>query len=57
MNNRGYPPQIVLGGLLGKKVWHEVILPILQEGMPTREAAERLGVSHMTVARWRRDYL
>ncbi|MDE2236887.1 MAG: helix-turn-helix domain-containing protein [Elusimicrobia bacterium] len=34
-------------------VWKRYIIPLLKKDMSTREIAEMLGVSHMTVARWR----
>lgn len=51
------PPQITLGGDIGRVVWKEYILPLLKKDISTREIAKLLGVSHMTVARWRRTYL
>ncbi|MDE2040291.1 MAG: helix-turn-helix domain-containing protein [Elusimicrobia bacterium] len=47
------PPQITLGGDVGRMVWKRYIIPLLKKDMSTREIAEMLGVSHMTVARWR----
>lgn len=47
------PPQITLGGDVGRMVWKRYIMPLLKKNLSTREIAEMLGVSHMTVARWR----
>lgn len=52
-NHAKTPPQITLGGDVGRMVWKRYILPLLKKDHSTREIAEMLGVSHMTVARWR----
>lgn len=46
-------PQITLGGDVGYLVWKRYIVPLLKEDLSTREIGEMLGVSHMTVVRWR----
>ena len=52
------PPQITLGGEVGAEVWKQFILPLLEDAeKSTREIGEALGVSHNTVAIWRRAYL
>ncbi len=52
------PPQITLGGEVGTKVWKQFILPLINDAeKSTREIGELLGVSHNTVAIWRRIYL
>ena len=51
------PPQITLGGTMGNMVWKRYILPLLKNDRSTREIGEILGVSAMTVSRWRLAYL
>ena len=52
------PPQITLGGSVGLTVWKKHILPLIRNAnKSTREIGELLGVSHMTVNRWRNAYL
>ena len=51
------PPQITLGGDVGRVVWRRYILPLLRKDLSTWEIGEMLGVSAMTVSRWRRAYL
>jgi len=51
------PPQITLGGDVGRMVWKRYILPLLRKDLSTWEIGEMLGVSAMTVSRWRRAYL
>jgi transposase-like protein len=51
------PPQITLGGDVGRVVWKRYIMPLLKKDISTREIGEMLGVSHMTVARWRSAYI
>jgi hypothetical protein len=51
------PPQITLGGDIGLKVWERYIVPLLRKDLSTRELGEMLGVSPMTVSRWRTAYL
>ncbi len=52
------PPQITLGGQIGLKVWKRYIIPLVRDGRKsTREIGALLGVSHMTVNRWRNAYL
>jgi len=51
------PPQITLGGEIGKKVWSKYVLPLIKkQDLSTRDIAAMLGVSHNTVAIWRRAY-
>jgi len=51
------PPQITLGGKVGKKVWRLFVLPLIRNRkLSTRQVGKDLGVSHMTVARWRKGY-
>ena len=51
------PPQITLGGVIGRKVWDKHIMPLVRDThKSTREVAELLGVSHQTVHRWRSAY-
>lgn len=51
------PPQIVLGGEVGKLVWRMHILPLVQnKQLSTWKIADMLGVSAMTVSRWRTRY-
>jgi DNA-directed RNA polymerase specialized sigma subunit len=54
---RKSPPQVTLGGKVGEIVWRRYIAPLLRKDISTREIGEMLGVSHMTVARWRSAYL
>ena len=52
------PPQITLGGDIGLKAWKMFVLPLIKDTQKsTREIGELLGVSHNTVAIWRRAYL
>jgi hypothetical protein len=52
------PPQITLGGKVALKAWRLFILPLIKDAQKsTREIGELLGVSHNTVAIWRRAYL
>lgn len=52
------PPQITLGGEIGAKAWEMFVLPLIKDAnKSTREIGELLGVSHNTVAIWRRAYL
>jgi hypothetical protein len=51
------PPQVTLGGDVGRVVWRRYILPLLKKNLSTWEIGEMLGVSAMTVSRWRRAYL
>lgn len=52
------PPQITLGGDIGQKVWKRYIVPLLKKSdLSTREIGKTLGVSAMTVSRWRSAYL
>lgn len=51
------PPQITLGGDIGRVVWKRYVLPLLRKDLSTREIGEMLGVSAMTVSRWRSAYL
>jgi hypothetical protein len=53
-----YPPQIILGGLIGAKAWKMFVLPLIRDAKKsTREIGGILGVSHNTVSIWRRAYL
>jgi transposase-like protein len=54
---RKSPPQVTLGGKVGEIVWRRYIVPLLRKDISTREIGEMLGVSHMTIARWRAAYL
>ncbi|MDE2039922.1 MAG: helix-turn-helix domain-containing protein [Elusimicrobia bacterium] len=56
-SRRKAPPQVTLGGKVGELVWRRYIVPLLRKELSTREIAEMLGISHMTVARWRSAYL
>lgn len=48
------PPQVTLGGDVGLLVWKKYIVPLLRKtDMSTRELAVLLGVSAMTISRWR----
>lgn len=51
------PPQVTLGGDVGRMVWRRYIVPLLRKDLSTWEIGEMLGVSAMTVSRWRRAYL
>ena len=52
------PLQIVLGGKVGRKVWKRHIMPLVKnKKLSTWTIADMLGVSAMTVSRWRRAYL
>lgn len=51
------PPQVTLGGSIGEMVWKRYIVPLLRKDLSTREIAVMLGVSAMTVSRWRTAYL
>jgi hypothetical protein len=51
------PPQVTLGGDVGRMVWRRYILPLLRKDLSTWEISAMLGVSAMTVSRWRRAYL
>ena len=51
------PPQITLGGNVGLMVWKRYIVPLLRKDLSTREIAAMLGVSAMTVSRWRTAYV
>ncbi|MDE2105888.1 MAG: helix-turn-helix domain-containing protein [Patescibacteria group bacterium] len=51
------PKQITVGGKLAARVWKSDVLPVLKGSLSTRKAAAILGVTPMTVSRWRRDYL
>lgn len=51
------PPQVTLGGDIGRLVWRRYIVPLLKKNLSTREIAVMLGVSAMTVSRWRSAYL
>ena len=52
------PSQLTIGGKVGLKVWNKYVLPMIQnKEMSTRDIGELLGVSHMTVNRWRNAYL
>lgn len=55
--SKGGPPQVTLGGDVGQLVWKRYIVPLLEKDLSTREIAEMLGVSAMTVSRWRTAYL
>ena len=52
------PPQITLGGDIGVKAWKRYVLPMIKDAKrSTREIGKALGVSHNTIALWRRAYL
>ena len=52
------PPQVTLGGEVGRKAWKIFVLPLIKDAdKSTREIAAMLGVSHNTVSLWRRAYL
>lgn len=51
------PPQVTLGGDVGRMVWKRYVLPLLRKNLSTREIGEMLGVSAMTVSRWRSAYV
>lgn len=49
------PPQVTLGGKIGAEVWRRYVLPLLKDkALSGAEVARRLGVSRMTVSRWRK---
>ncbi len=51
------PPQITLGGEIGYKAWKRYVLPLIKDAKrSTRDIGRALGVSHNTVAIWRRAY-
>jgi len=51
------PPQVTLGGEIGRLVWRRYVLPLIRDtDKSTREIAAMLGVSHQTVHRWRTVY-
>ncbi|MBI3548273.1 MAG: helix-turn-helix domain-containing protein [Elusimicrobia bacterium] len=51
------PPQVTLGGEIGLIVFKRYVLPLLKnKELSTWTIAEMLGVSAMTVSRWRRAY-
>ena len=47
------PPQVTLGGEIGQLVWRRYVVPLLRKNLSTREISVMLGVSAMTVSRWR----
>lgn len=51
------PPQVTLGGDVGRRVWRRYVAPLLRKDLSTWEIGEMLGVSAMTVSRWRQAYL
>lgn len=52
------PPQLTIGGKVGLKVWTKYVLPMIKnQELSTRDIGDLLGVSHMTVNRWRNAYL
>lgn len=48
------PAQVTVGGDVGAKVWKEDILPLLRSDLSGAEIGRRLGVTRMTVSRWRK---
>ena len=55
---RASPPQVTLGGKIGRAIWRKYILPLLRDRtLSTWAIGDQLGVTAMTVSRWRRGYV